>query len=130
MKQVKLMDFSGRVIDYCDGKKLSEHKGMTRFAAGFNLMKKYAAGDQDKGDFEKLTDYDPEFLYIRVRAVTAGLSKKNRGPFEIEELNAKYHTFIDQRVFKNHKSEDVTNAVGQIVDVLWVENPSDEKHPY
>jgi len=130
MTQVKLMNFSGRVIDHCDGKKLSDHKGMTRFATGFNLMKKYAAGDKDKSDFDKLTDYDPEFLYIRVRAVTAGIPNNNGDLFEIEELSAKFHTFIDQRVFKNHKSEDVTNAVGQIVDVLWVENPNDKEHPY
>jgi hypothetical protein len=120
----------GKVIDYCKADDMPSHKGIMRFSSSNTLSKFAQDKGEDKKDFEKLIEYNPEFLYVRVRAVTAAIPNNNGDLFTVEELKRTYETFKKQRVFKNHKSDDVTNAVGDIIDVLWVENPQDKEHPY
>lgn len=127
---------TGKIVDYCRASDLNNHKAFSKFASGTKYMikkaeeKKGEEVKEKKDDFEKITEVDPEFLYIRVRAVTANVPNNNGDLFERDELFRTYKTFVGQRVFKNHKSEDVTNALGKIIDAIWVENPEDKEHPY
>ena len=73
--------------------------------------------------------YDPNFLYVEVRAVSAGEyygNNKNIDYFPEGELNppkknAGYgkETFITAHVFKNHDNKDVANAIGDVLKVTW-----------
>jgi len=135
---------TGRIVDHCKASDLNNHKSFNKFASGTKYMIKQAEEEQEeketvqkediKGDkkenYEKITEVDPEFVYVRVRAVTANVPNNNGDLFEREELYRTYQTFVNQRVFKNHKSDDVTNAQGKIIDAIWVENPEDQDHPY
>lgn len=73
--------------------------------------------------------YDPNFLYVEVRAVSAGEyygNNKNVDYFPEAELNppkknAGYgkETFMTAHVFKNHDNKDVANAIGDVLRVYW-----------
>ena len=72
--------------------------------------------------------YDPNFLYVEVRAVSAGEyygNNKNIDFFPEDQLNppknAGYgkETFMNAHVFKNHDNKDVANAIGDVLRVIW-----------
>lgn len=72
--------------------------------------------------------YDPNFLYVEVRAVSAGEyygNNKNIDFFPEDQLNppknAGYgkETFMNAHVFKNHDNKDVANAIGDVLKVTW-----------
>lgn len=66
--------------------------------------------------------YDDDFLYVRVRAISAGEywgSNTNADYFSEKELRESYHTFLDAHVFKNHANKDVANAIGAVLLAEW-----------
>lgn len=67
--------------------------------------------------------YDPRFLYIKVRAVSAGeyYGPNNNGDyFPEEELKKSYKTFLtNAKVFKNHQNKKVEDAIGDVVEAIW-----------
>ena len=66
--------------------------------------------------------YDPEFLYIRVRAVSAGEywgPNKNADYFSEEELKSSYNTFLEAHVFKNHENKHAEKAIGGVLEAKW-----------
>lgn len=66
--------------------------------------------------------FDPEFLYMSVRAVSAGEywgPNKNADLFPEEELKLGYKTFLTAHAFKNHDNKDVANAIGDVVEATW-----------
>jgi hypothetical protein len=99
----------------------------------------------------KVAPKEDDFLYVRVRAVSAGnvieqpdgsaelipmekllknlsmYSKKIRGAndngdfFSYEELKRTYKTFIGKSAFVDHKNENVENARGIVLDAAWNE---------
>ena len=82
-----------------------------------NCMVKLASFDLPKDE-----TYDPDFLYIKVRAVSAGEfygDNKNGDWFPAEELKRSYHTFLTAHVFKNHENKDVANAIGDVLSAVW-----------
>lgn len=82
-----------------------------------NCMVKLASFDLPKDE-----SYDPDFLYIKVRAVSAGEyygDNKNGDWFPAEELKRTYHTFLTAHVFKNHENKDVANAIGEVLSAVW-----------
>lgn len=69
--------------------------------------------------------YDPDFLYLRVRAVSAGEyygDNKNGDWFPEAELKKTYKTFLTGHVFKNHENKDPAAAIGEVLDSEWDEN--------
>lgn len=67
-------------------------------------------------------EFDPDFLYIKVRAISAGeyySCNKNGDFFPEEELKANYKTFLDAHVFKNHENKEVEKAIGDVMDAVW-----------
>lgn len=67
-------------------------------------------------------DYDPDFLYIKVRAISAGENygcNKNGDFFPEQELKNNYKTFLDAHVFKNHENKAVEKAIGDVMDAVW-----------
>jgi len=66
--------------------------------------------------------YDPDYLYVRVRAVSAGEywgCNRNSDYFSEKELRDHHHTFLDAHVFKNHENKDVAKAIGSIISSEW-----------
>lgn len=66
--------------------------------------------------------YDPDFTYMKVRAVSAGEywgNNKNADYFPEAELIKNYKTFFDAHVFKNHENKDVEKAIGDVLDATW-----------
>lgn len=66
--------------------------------------------------------YDPDFVYMKVRAVSAGEywgCNKNADFFPEEELKKNYKTFFDAHVFKNHENKEVEKAIGDVLDATW-----------
>jgi len=66
--------------------------------------------------------YDPDFLYMKVRAVSAGEywgPNKNADFFPEAELVKFYKTFLDAHAFKNHENKDVANAIGDVISAIW-----------
>ena len=70
-------------------------------------------------------EYDPEnFLYFRARAISGG---EKHGPngngdyFPWKELLASYDTFIGKGFYLDHKSDNIENAKGIILDAFPVE---------
>ena len=66
--------------------------------------------------------YDPNFLYIKVRAIMAGEMygcNKNGDYFSEEELKKSYKTFMNAHVFKNHENKKVENAIGDVLSAEW-----------
>lgn len=68
-------------------------------------------------------EYDPEFLYPLVRAVSAGEywgCNNNSDYFAERELLGGYHTFVENaHVFTNHQNKDVANAIGAVLRADW-----------
>ena len=66
--------------------------------------------------------YDPDFLYMWLKAVSAGESwgsNKNSDWFPRHELENHYQTFLTAHVFKNHENKDIKNAIGDVLDSKW-----------
>jgi len=65
--------------------------------------------------------YDPEYLYLKVRAVSGGEywgCNKNYDYFPWEELKAQANTFLSAHVFKNHENKKIEDAIGDILSVI------------
>ena len=124
---VKTINFNGKILDFCRASEFGAHRAFNKFASLNGLIKE---GKDQGGDVDRVSEVNPECLYIRVRAVTANTPNNNGDLFTRDELKRTYKTFIGKNVFKNHKSDDVTNTLGKIIDAIWVENPSDADHPY
>ena len=70
------------------------------------------------------TKYDPDFLYLLVRAVSAGEyydDNKNGDFFPEAELEQFYTTFLKAHVFKNHENKDVQNSIGDVLKTTWLD---------
>jgi hypothetical protein len=72
--------------------------------------------------------YDPDFFYMKVRAVSAGEywgCNKNQDYFPENELNPAqntstgYKTFLTAHTFKNHENKDIKNAIGDVLVADW-----------
>ena len=66
--------------------------------------------------------YDADFLYVRVRAVSAGEfwgPNRNADFFSEDELKSHYKTFLDAHVFKNHENKDVAKSIGRVLTADW-----------
>jgi hypothetical protein len=73
-------------------------------------------------DFPEGFIYDPDFLYMWVRIVSAGEfygPNKNGDYFPENELISYWETFREAHPFKNHENKNVENAIGKIIDVRW-----------
>lgn len=78
---------------------------------------------------KKIVEYDPEFVYVAVRALTADKPNSNGDCFPHEELTRidpvlqrpVYASFIGKGVYVNHKNtDDPTIAKGVILDARYV----------
>jgi hypothetical protein len=82
-------------------------------------------GDLIKTAAIKLPDgieYDPDFFYMKVRAVSAGEywgPNKNADFFPEEELKKNFKTFLNAHTFKNHENKDIANAIGDVLSAEW-----------
>jgi len=82
-------------------------------------------GDLLKTAALKLPDgitYDPDFLYMKVRGVSAGEywgCNKNSDFFPEGELLSGYETFLTAHYFKNHENKDIKNAIGDVLAAEW-----------
>lgn len=66
--------------------------------------------------------YSPEFLYVTVRAISAGEywgPNRNADYFEESELLNSYPTFLNAHFFLNHQNTDVANAKGSVLRADW-----------
>jgi hypothetical protein len=73
-------------------------------------------------DFPEGFMYDPDFLYMWVRIVSAGEAygpNKNGDYFPEDELVSYWETFNEAHPFKNHVNKNVEDAIGKIVTVRW-----------
>ena len=73
-------------------------------------------------DFPEGFTYDPDFLYLWVRIVSAGEfygSNKNADYFPQQELIEYFETFNEAHPFKNHENKKIENAIGKIITVRW-----------
>lgn len=73
-------------------------------------------------DFPEGFVYDPDFLYMWIRIVSAGEfwgSNKNADYFEEPELVEYFQTFNEAHPFKNHENKLIENAIGKIISVRW-----------
>lgn len=62
---------------------------------------------------------DPDFLYVAVRAVSAGElhGPNNNGDyFGLNEIRRAYSSFLNRGVFVNHQSNDVEKCRGRVVE--------------
>lgn len=62
--------------------------------------------------------FDPNYLYLIVRAVSAGEywgCNKNFDYFPEEELKKHGKTFLSAHVFKNHENKHIENAIGDVL---------------
>lgn len=67
-------------------------------------------------------EYDPDYLYMIVRAVSAGEywgPNKNLDYFPEKELLASFKTFLSAHTFKNHENKHVENAIGDVLKADW-----------
>lgn len=80
---------------------------------------------QDPSAIETTAKFDLDdnsFVYVRVRAVSAGEQNGPNGNgdyFPEAELRENYKTFIRRGVYLDHKSDSVENAVGIILDAKY-----------
>lgn len=66
--------------------------------------------------------YDPEYLYLKVKAVSAGEywgDNKNNDYFPEAELLQGYKTFLSAHTFKNHENKKIENAIGDVLTSDW-----------
>lgn len=69
-------------------------------------------------------EYDPDYLYMIVRAVSAGEywgPNKNLDYFPEKELLASFKTFLSAHAFKNHENKHIENAIGDVLKAEWVD---------
>jgi hypothetical protein len=70
--------------------------------------------------------FDPDFIYVLVRGVSAGEywgPNNNMDFFEEEELKGSYGTFVtDAKVFKNHENKEVEKAIGDVLNSEWTDS--------
>lgn len=67
-------------------------------------------------------EYDPEYLYMKVKAVSAGEfwgDNKNYDYFPEIELRNNYKTFLSAHVFKNHENKKIEAAIGDVITADW-----------
>ena len=67
-------------------------------------------------------EYDDDFLYMLVRAVSAGEYwgfNKNSDFFPEAELINGHKTFLTAHTFKNHENKDIKNAIGDVLTSSW-----------
>ena len=67
-------------------------------------------------------EYDPDYLYMIVRAVSAGEywgPNKNLDYFPEKELLASFKTFLSAHTFKNHENKHIENAIGDVLKADW-----------
>lgn len=107
-----------------------------------NELEKFGAGDKFKQvveDKRKIAKHANDFLYVRVRSITAmeagclcaqagrqcscganGVKINNNGDaFPAKELQASYKTFISRGNFVDHKSDQVDKIRGIVIDAHW-----------
>jgi hypothetical protein len=73
-------------------------------------------------DFLKGHEFDPDFIYLLVRGVSAGEywgPNNNEDFFEESELKQNHNTFLDAKVFKNHDNKDVAKGIGDVLNSEW-----------
>ena len=73
-------------------------------------------------DFPEGFVFDPDFLYLWIRIVSAGEfygSNNNADYFPESELVEYFETFNEAHPFKNHENKNVENAIGKIFTVRW-----------
>lgn len=87
--------------------------------------------EQDQESFDKIArtldfppgvTYDPDYVYLWIRIVSAGEfygPNKNGDYFPLKELVRSYETFRDAHPFKNHENKDIAKAIGRIFDVRY-----------
>jgi hypothetical protein len=66
--------------------------------------------------------YDPDYFYMKVRAVSAGEywgCNKNFDYFPEMELIKNYKTFLTAHTFKNHENKNIENAIGDVLTADW-----------
>ena len=97
---------------------------ITHFVIDTNSME-ILDGDLIKTAAVQLPDgikYDPDFFYMKVRAVSAGEywgCNKNFDYFPEKELLVSYKTFLQAHAFKNHENKDIANAIGDVLGAEW-----------
>lgn len=86
---------------------------------------------------KKIVEYDPEFVYVAVRALTADKPNSNGDCFPHEELiridpvlqRPVYASFIGKGIYINHRStDDPTIAKGIILDARYVTANAEDKY--
>lgn len=73
-------------------------------------------------DVFKNVKFDPDFVYLYVRGVSAGEywgDNNNTDYFEEAELVKSYNTFMDAKVFKNHENKEVEKSIGDVLTSEW-----------
>jgi hypothetical protein len=85
----------------------------------------------------KIVEYDPEFVYVTVRAVTADRPNNNGDAFPHEELirvdgllsRPVFESFIGKGVYVNHNhTDDPLHAKGVVLDARYVTANDSDKH--
>lgn len=85
----------------------------------------------------KIVEYDPEFVYVSVRALTADKPNSNGDAFPHEELTRidpilnrpVYASFVGKGVYINHKNtDDPRYAKGIVLDSRYVQANPDDKY--
>ena len=87
-----------------------------------NLIKTANANAASEFTFPEGHTYDPEFLYMKVRSVSAGEywgCNKNADYFPEKELKECYKTFLEAHAFKNHENKNIENAIGDVIQATW-----------
>lgn len=84
---------------------------------------------------KKIVEYDPEYVYVVVRALTADKPNSNGDCFPHEELirvdqilnRPVYASFIGKGVYINHQhTDDPRYAKGVVLDARYVQNENDK----
>jgi hypothetical protein len=70
-----------------------------------------------KGEVDLVAEFKkhPDALWIRVKAIEAGIPNDNGDCFDIEEIKKSYRSFEGCPVFTNHENTKVENAKGKVV---------------
>lgn len=69
--------------------------------------------------------YDPDYIYLRVKAVSAGEfwgCNKNFDYFPEAELKQWYKTFLTAHVFKNHENKKIEDSIGDVLAAEWIDD--------
>lgn len=85
----------------------------------------------------RIVEYDPEFVYVTVRALTANRPNNNGDAFPHEELvridallnRPVYASFIGKGVYVNHQhTDDPLYAKGVVLDARYVTAKEEDRH--